>query len=787
MPSDIRVTLIFDHYRISPSDGVRIRDVRDECEAFREIEDLLRRDSRYETVHPKTFVIEGMCWEHFRTYWTVKGIRIAEVTPRRMLCERFLAEPPIWLTDQLICTLQLLHREGPSRLINDDWPTTIATWLLPGIGEIASLREWLRVVASAADWPAELNCTPAGDWVVQEFSKWASTTIHSNETVAELRDALRTASSPISFAKEWTTRTALLPLTRPAIDKPLAAVGLPADSPRRLTLAGFLPLVFPLPGSHHQEVSHVFRRALQFARIDRSTQFESVILCLNALWDGVLEEVATWLDFSPRGMTSQVSAHLARLPGFKNNETAQRLILNYSPPKPVTLWNGLDDDFDAWATAYGSYLRSVFFRRDSLQGEGDPATRFSRWLKDNTGVFFNHPARSYRYVAQAVQTALADRRTVIVILVDALAIHVTPQAVSYLSDKLQAHPTDTTYVFAPLPTVSEVCKEAILTGRFPSECNGNLFHGLSNAYQLSDEQIQTASNWHDAERLQVNTQTKLLVYRDNRLDDRLKAASSYSVLTEELPNIFSRMSRLILRWVDDLRLLNDTRPLVLLTADHGFTFGPPPGSETGSHRKLDGSHRCIEVTDRPTDVESQDESLTFIDKDVFHLKTSYLAARGRYFGKGTVSGWALSHGGLLPEEVIVPVVQWFGEEAATVWPNVSCPDGATRDRNNWIIRVVLENRHLLPIPGGNIRASVVGDRSSVSASFPRLESGSKSELLLTIPSSQTADSQTISLDFGLSLRTPVRVFERAWRVDLSRTVQFVERTDEQANFEQMFQ
>ena len=47
---------------------------------------------------------------------------------------------------------------------------------------------------------------------------------------------------------------------------------------------------------------------------------------------------------------------------------------------------------------------------------------------------------------------------------------------------------------------------------------------------------------------------------------------------------------------------------------------------------------------------------THLDKARLSLPKSYLAAVGRHFGRDTVSGWVMSHGGLLPEEVVIPAV-----------------------------------------------------------------------------------------------------------------------------------
>ena len=164
-----------------------------------------------------------------------------------------------------------------------------------------------------------------------------------------------------------------------------------------------------------------------------------------------------------------------------------------------------------------------------------------------------------------------------------------------------------------------MCKEAIVTGQFPSQCNGNLAQGLARAYRLPAEKLLLAAQWKDAERVQVTAQTRLLVYRDNRLDENLRTASSYCALREDFPSVIGRVAQVVCRWVEDIRILSGQSPLVVLTGDHGFTYGPSPGKETSAHRQLDGSSRCVAISGKPDEAELADESLTYIDKDVFHL------------------------------------------------------------------------------------------------------------------------------------------------------------------------
>jgi hypothetical protein len=139
MPAETRVKLIFDPYRICTAGGCRVTDFRSERQAFREIEELLRKDAKFETIRPKSYVIEGQCWEHLQTYRGVKGVLVEEVTPRRRVREHFGQEPPEWMSDEFIHGTRIGERPPPPSLLGDSWAATLAAWLLPGINEADSL------------------------------------------------------------------------------------------------------------------------------------------------------------------------------------------------------------------------------------------------------------------------------------------------------------------------------------------------------------------------------------------------------------------------------------------------------------------------------------------------------------------------------------------------------------------------------------------------------------------------------------------------------------------------
>jgi hypothetical protein len=375
-----------------------------------------------------------------------------------------------------------------------------------------------------------------------------------------------------------------------------------------------------------------------------------------------------------------------------------------------------------------------------------------------------------------------------VVLVDALAVHVAAPALAAFEGQLGEPPTRLRYSFSPVPTITEVCKEAILGGALPDACHGDLPRTLARRYGLTGEQLQLAAHWQDAERVRVSRPVRLLVYRDNRLDEHLGTLTSYRTLRESFEPIITSVARLVGRWVEEFRHWHGSPPLVVLTGDHGFTYGPKVGQETAA-RRLDGSYRCVELGDgRPEDSELRDESLTFLDCETFHLRSGYLVARGRIFGRGTMSGWALSHGGLLPEEVIVPVAEWFGDQQALPFPDVSVPAGVVRDRGQWLITLELRNNHPVPTAGGRLRVTVVGEGTGPAATYPPLRPGAAHQLPFEVPGPELPGSQEVVLEVTLSARggdVPTAP-DLVRHVQVPRARQFVERTEDQAAFEDMF-
>ena len=277
-----------------------------------------------------------------------------------------------------------------------------------------------------------------------------------------------------------------------------------------------------------------------------------------------------------------------------------------------------------------------------------------------------------------------------------------------MNETIKAEPTSFSYLFSPLPTITKVSKQAIITGSLPNKCGSDLFLSIKTAYNLTSEEISLVANWNDANRLSITEKSRLIVYRDNRLDDKLHSIVSYEELFVESIDLFEKISFLVKRYIDDLQELNGILPVVLVTSDHGFTYGPKP---TENDQLVPGKHRCYSV-ETENYKHKGNSSITFLDKELFHLKSNYYSATSRYLNSDTVSNWELSHGGLLPEEVIIPIIEWFGSDSILFFPQIKYINEAILEKNRWSIIIKIKNSSNLPVSNLEIFIFLPGGPSS---------------------------------------------------------------------------
>ena len=250
----------------------------------------------------------------------------------------------------------------------------------------------------------------------------------------------------------------------------------------------------------------------------------------------------------------------------------------------------------------------------------------------------------------------------------------------------------------------------------------------------------------------------------------------------------TRLSHLLQRWSEDVQCNTQKPPLILVTSDHGFTFSPILSDNTAQYSALDKKNRCAAI-DGPIPKEAEtDESVTVIKKEDFSLKSSYLATSRRYYGHGPASEWAMAHGGLLPEEVIVPFLEWFGNEKITNWPFIYFTEPGYVSNHLFYFSITLTNKGNMPTVACILTINITGKDETVVEKLGEFPAGSSKILNFSIPFPDTVDCDSVRVGVRLQAEysspgTPDYICND---YSIPRKKLLVETTDDQDDFESMF-
>jgi hypothetical protein len=646
--------------------------------AFQTIDERLRAGSEGLQI-----LISTPYWKQFKSaYRDFKNVALKEITPTSMLSDRLHQNPPSWLKDEFIHAWGLTTN-GRVLAANESWPKWIIESVFPGNG-CSSYADWFR---------AAYSCKHFKEVLPFELMSFLRSKIRLLLEETSLDEVIIAQVLKVLDAVPTMHKIAETVLSSPAICPLLDRRAISSLSTDRL-LAEKLPIVFPLPKQLHQKVSMLFLSELKDQRINKNSLSEACLL-LNADWDHISDELAIWLKQYPTSLTAKAAKHLQNIPVREEDDSLRQLAVLFAPAiPPDKVWTGVSD-LTAWNRGYNVYIRSAFSRRQLPESWNfDPAKKFTEWLQTECVSLYNDVENSFVKASRAVRDALSGKQTVILCVLDAFAYHLEDILTKRFSDELSALPTEHWCIFAPVPTITEVAKMAVATGLPPNQCPASWEAALCQAYSLLPDELLLATEWQDVDRVQPMKKHRLIVYRDNRIDDALQSQRNYTVLREEVDSFCMDMAKRVHRWVEDLNHINGKKPSVFVTADHGFTFGPPSNKD-GITVEAVGHHRC-KIIDEGVTLRAPNH-LARLDKNEYHLASSYLSATRRGTEQGTISGWIMQHGGLLPEEVLIPVIRWFGIEKPLQFADVSLSGKAVKVDGKWKIDALVNNRSGLQI------------------------------------------------------------------------------------------
>jgi hypothetical protein len=197
-------------------------------------------------------------------------------------------------------------------------------------------------------------------------------------------------------------------------------------------------------------------------------------------------------------------------------------------------------------------------------------------------------------------------------------------------------------LFAPLPTLTEIGKLAVLTGKQTHSLPNGHEKALQQTYQryLSEPNtLKIIKSWEEIPNEDITEQNNLVVFFENRIDDRLHEATSFTKHRDDIVPIVRQLKRRIQSWLKDVA----RRDVVFfITADHGMTV--TNGCYTGES--------LGEVKDRIFKMQINEplpDNFVSVNQD----SAAYYAIPKTRLG---LSDSVLAHGGLTPEEVLIPFV-----------------------------------------------------------------------------------------------------------------------------------
>ncbi|PHJ42779.1 hypothetical protein [Vibrio sp. PID17_43] len=364
------------------------------------------------------------------------------------------------------------------------------------------------------------------------------------------------------------------------------------------------------------------------------------LIPVEAFFGGFVERILCNYTSSMEGF---VTNSLPLIPQIYHDEL-NKLLLNHSVDSL-----SLDADIGStltWADNYFKVLRASWVEGASIpQGL---ETCFSDWYLKN-GVRVSRSKNNWTGVSASIQQSFKDREVVVVYMVDALSgIHLNEVSTS-LAEKLPQCHLSSCLCFAPTPTLTEVGKTAVLTGKKPyslSKDNEKAVLDVYEAQGLTEHAFTVHKSWEHRKAARLNENTQLYLYLENRIDDCLHERKQYEdynaygrVVDFVVSNIAKHAQEAFVdakRWSKKIKFI--------VTADHGLT-------KSSGQFKYEAQNVKERVVLNVDDV-NVPETLYKFDTGYRNLGTCLIPKNRDSFQEV-----AFSHGGLTPEEVLIPWIE----------------------------------------------------------------------------------------------------------------------------------
>jgi hypothetical protein len=354
---------------------------------------------------------------------------------------------------------------------------------------------------------------------------------------------------------------------------------------------------------------------------------------------------------------------------LKADAVLHKQLLSLVPPvlaqTPTISGLSLPEQYMAWQQWATSSFIPYKFWLDQLKNRSEAqveeaekiAILYGDWLFDNYSALMGHDdILTNRAVRHRIAALLENpNNRVIWLIIDGLPAVYT----GLLKSALQKHSFNrvkTEFALAPLPTITEIGIPALLTGLRPDAkaFTNKREEGLAQSFPKF-KTVFTASVGYFAEKLAEESDLCCLHYtgidffqhKPESQITKSRAAVIEADINEQIDGIIAAM-----------QLTPGRNTKLVITTDHGATKCLRNASGIVNSKikaATEQSHeRCVKLNSPLTPGQLDTNETYHLTKDITHNADDWIVARGyRYFGANDTG---YRHGGLSPEETIVPFV-----------------------------------------------------------------------------------------------------------------------------------
>lgn len=617
------VQLILDYFNIDTHNALHVEPTEVSINAVnKRVRQYLREQSP--TLYRVRLTNEAL-YHRFEYLEGMDGVLPTQsLIPRLLLAEKLNAVVPDWLTNELCVALDLLNAQPFTEFTSFE-----KTLLSVCANDLISGQDFdAFITALNQQRPAFLSLLTIDSVKKCLLNHLIFDLNIAKETAALFIAELIRHENSQDFLATLAYQQHLFQL-RSVINRYTLNIALPAQTlPTPLFSLPLLPLTEtrgqPLVEKFLTVLNSVTRKILA-NEIPVDALAETALVDWTVLW----AELNNIIEQSPSLITDTLARKVATFTSSEAIALAKKLTrASYPLLQPS---NASVESVLAWSTGYFDYCRHAFLYKQTLDEAINGS--FTDWLLTQSPRIGSSTA-NWQRCSQRINEFLKANYLVIVVMVDALSALNQDVLLAELQPLIeQEHLTlHSEILFAPLPTLTEVGKMAVLTGKPVTKLPSDNETALRETYQLKPEALKIVRSWKESSE-HLEAQTNLLVFFENRLDERLHECVSFEKHCADLKPISSQITTSIQRWTKDA--MNTGRDIaIFITADHGMTV-------TQEQYSGDIKERVFKLNS----ADNLPEGFVKVDNYAVPKRRLRLKADD-----------LLTHGGLTPEEVLIPLI-----------------------------------------------------------------------------------------------------------------------------------